>query len=75
MINEFSEAGKKIDEIVSETTTQEELKEKLEDELENVEKVEEQLEKQAADLEKKVSPEMKKGFTRFWMGTSEGWFN
>ena len=75
VIEEFSEAAKNIDSFVTNTTTQEELTEKLEDELKRASSVEEKLEKQIADLEKKVSPEMKKGFTQFWMGTSEGWFN
>ena len=75
VIEEFSEAAKDIDSFVTNTTTQDELTEKLENELERASAVEEQLEKQIADLEKKVSPEMKRGFTQFWMGTSEGWFN
>jgi sugar-specific transcriptional regulator TrmB len=75
VIEEFSEAAKNIDSFVTNTTTQEELTEKLENELNRASNVEEKLEKQIADLEKKVSPEMKKGFTQFWMGTSEGWFN
>ena len=75
VIEEFNEAAKNIDSFVTNVTTQEELNEKLESELKRASSVEEQLEKQIADLEKKVSPEMKKGFTQFWMGASEGWFN
>lgn len=75
IIEEFNEAAKNIDSFVTNATTQEELNEKLERELKHASSVEEQLEKQIADLEKKVSPEMKKGFTQFWMGASEGWFN
>ena len=75
VIEEFNEAAKNIDSFVTNTTTQEELSKKLEDELKRASNVEEQLEKQIADLEKKVSPEMKRGFTQFWMGASEGWFN
>jgi hypothetical protein len=75
VIEEFNEAAKNIDSFVTNTTTQEELNEKLESELKRVSTVEGQLEKQIADLEKKVSPEMKRGFTQFWMGASEGWFN
>ena len=75
IIEEFTEAGKKIDEFVRETTTQEELKDKLETELEHAETVESQLEKQIADMEKEITPETKAAFTRFWMGTSESWFN
>ena len=75
VIEEFNEAAKNIDSFVTNTTTQEELSKKLEDELKHASNVEEQLEKQIADLEKKVSPEMKRGFTQFWMGASEGWFN
>ena len=75
VIEEFNEAAKNIDTFVTNTTTQEELSKKLEDELKRASNVEEQLEKQIADLEKKVSPEMKRGFTQFWMGASEGWFN
>ena len=75
VIEEFNEAAKNIDSFVTNVTTQEELNEKLESELKRASSVEEQLEKQIADLEKKVSPEMKKGFTQFWMGASEGWIN
>ena len=75
VIEEFNEAAKNIDSFVTDVTTQEELNEKLESELKHASNVEEQLEKQIADLEKKVSPEMKRGFTQFWMGASEGWFN
>lgn len=75
VIEEFSEAAKDIDAFVTNTTTQKELTEKLENELNRVTDVEGQLEKQIADLEKKVSPKMKQGFTQFWMGSSDGWFN
>ena len=75
VIEEFTNAAKDIDAFVTNTTTQEELTEKLEGELQRAESVEAQLEKQIADLEKKVTPEAKKSFTQFWMGSSEGWFN
>ena len=75
VIEEFNEAAKSIDSFVTNTTTQEELTEKLNNELERASLFEEKLEKQIANLEKKVSPEMKRGFTQFWMGSSDGWFN
>ena len=75
VIEEFTNAAKDIDAFVTNTTTKEELTAKLEKELQRTESVEAQLEKQIADLEKKISPEAKQGFTKFWMGTSEGWFN
>ena len=75
ILEEFNQKAKEIDSFVTNNTTQEELTEKLENELERVEDVEEKLQKQIADLEGKISPEAKKGFTQFWMGVSEGWFN
>ena len=75
ILEEFNQKAKEIDSFVTNNTTQEELTEKLETELERVENVEEKLQKQITDLEGKISPEAKKGFTQFWMGISEGWFN
>lgn len=75
ILEEFNEKTKDIDNFVTSNTTQEELTQKFESELERVDDVEEKLQKQINELESKITPEMKKRFTQFWMGASEGWFN
>lgn len=76
IIEEFTDAAKNIDEFVTNDTTQEELEKKLEEELAHAEDTMAKLEKHVADLEKKAKPKTQNGsFARFWMGSSDGWFN
>lgn len=75
VMEEFNEKAKELDSFVTNTTTQEELSEKLENELERVENVEKQLKDKISKLEKQITPEAKNGFAKFWMGASDGWFN
>jgi len=84
LIEEFSDAAKKIDEKITNTTTQDELKETLEGELKRVEDVEKKVMEEIEKEESKLNDEQKKlldkmtgnnKFTNIWNGVSEGWFN
>lgn len=76
VIEEFTDKAKQIDEFVTNDTTQEELQNKLEEELAHAEETMEKLEKHVADLEKQAKPKPQNtSFARFWMGSSDGWFN
>ena len=75
VINEFNEAAKHVDEIITANTTEEELKETLENEIKHADETVEKLEEKVKELENKVKPKTREHFAKFWMGSSDGWFN
>ena len=75
VINEFNEAAKRVDEIITAHTTEEELKATLENEVKHADETVEKLEEKVKELENKVQPKAREHFAKFWMGSSDGWFN
>ena len=71
IMNEFSEASKKVDEAITATSTQEEIKQILESELSRVDEAEKKITENIMKASKKIN----NNFANYWNGTSDGWYN
>ena len=71
VIEEFTEATKKLDDIVSLENTPEETEAKLQEELKKAEEVQEKLKKQIEEQEKRLLNRN----SQIWNGITDGWYD